>query len=230
MLISEIYQSRQGEGILTGTPSVFVRTSGCNLRCGFCDTPFASWRPEGEQLSIEQIISQIHVVAADAKHVVITGGEPMLPREINELCTEISAAGFHITIETAGTIFQKLDCDLMSISPKFSNSDPEASRAGEWLKKHQATRHRPDVALHLMETYSYQLKFVVDVPNDLNEILAYLDLVHPNDKSRVLLMPQGITIDELESRREWLEPICREHGFTFCPRMHIQWYGNKRGT
>ncbi|MDG1872537.1 MAG: 7-carboxy-7-deazaguanine synthase QueE [Mariniblastus sp.] len=230
MLISEIYQSRQGEGILTGTPSVFVRTSGCNLRCGFCDTPFASWQPEGEPFTVEEIVSRINDVKADARHVVITGGEPMLPREINQLCSEIKCAGFHITIETAGTIFQSLDCDLMSISPKFSNSDPQESRAGEWVKRHRATRNRPDVVLHLMETYGYQLKFVIDIPSDLDEILEYLKLVNPNDKSRVLLMPQGVTLDELESRRQWLEPVCQKYGFSFCPRMHIQWYGNKRGT
>ena len=149
MLISEIYQSRQGEGLLTGTPSVFVRTSGCNLRCGFCDTPFASWEPVGDQMSISEIIDKVHLSAkpddpengdSQSRHVVLTGGEPMLQREVVQLCKEIKSAGFHITIETAGTIFHQLDCDLMSISPKLSNSDPQPSRAGEWLAKHQSKR------------------------------------------------------------------------------------------
>jgi len=230
MLISEIYQSRQGEGLLTGTPSVFVRTSGCNLRCEFCDTPFASWKPEGKKFSIDQIIAQIQNVADKSKHVVLTGGEPMLPREVNELCKEIKTAGFHITIETAGTIFHQLDCDLMSISPKLSNSDPNLERAGEWLAKHQAKRKRPDIVKHLMEVYEYQLKFVVDSRDDLPEILEYLETISPEDVSRVLLMPQGISIEELSKRQEWLVPICEQHGFTFCPRKHIQWYGNRRGT
>ena len=238
MLISEIYQSRQREGILTGTPSVFVRTSGCNLRCGFCDTPFASWDPVGEQLSIAEILVEVDQAAqansesesSRSSHVVLTGGEPMLQREVVELCKEIKTAGFHITIETAGTIFHQLDCDLMSISPKLSNSDPQAKRAGEWLPKHQSKRHQPDVVKHLMEAYDHQLKFVVDTPDDLDEILEYLKLVSPRDRSRVLLMPEGVEASELIEKEQWLAPLCAEHQFTFCPRKHIQWYGNRRGT
>ena len=242
MLISEIYQSRQGEGILTGTPSVFVRTSGCNLRCGFCDTPFASWDPVGEQMSIPEVLAEVlaevdraaqanpKLESSQAKHVVLTGGEPMLQREIDLLCKEIKSAGFHVTIETAGTIFHQLDCDLMSISPKLSNSDPQADRAGEWLAKHRSKRHQPDVVKRLIETYDHQLKFVVDTPEDMNEILEYLKLVAPRDRSRILLMPEGIAVDELIEKEKWLVPLCTEHQFTFCPRKHIEWYGNKRGT
>ena len=101
MLISEIYCSRQGEGILTGTQSVFVRTSGCNLRCGFCDTPFASWSPQGDSMQIEEIVHRIHESAGGAKHVVITGGEPMIAKDLAGLCKKIRSCGFHITIETA---------------------------------------------------------------------------------------------------------------------------------
>ena len=230
MLISEIYRSRQGEGLLTGMPSVFVRTSGCNLRCRYCDTPFTSWEPEGLQMSVSQIMLRIHDVAGDAQHVVVTGGEPMLPREINELCRQIRHADFHITIETAGTIYRELDCDLMSISPKFSNSDPEPGRAGEWRLKHQNTRQRPHVVRQLIDSFDYQLKFVVDFPSDVNEILDYLDEMNLVDRTHVMLMPQGIEKAQLEQRADWLIPLCEEHGFTFCPRRHIEWYGNKRGT
>jgi 7-carboxy-7-deazaguanine synthase len=230
MLISEIYRSRQGEGLLSGTPSVFVRTSGCNLRCDFCDTPFASWHPEGKLLSVQQIVRQTHASAENARHVVVTGGEPMLPRGINELCQEIHRSEFHITIETAGTIYRDLPCDLMSISPKFSNSDPQEGRAGEWRKKHQSTRYRPEIVNQLIEQYEFQLKFVVDVPTDLDEILRYLDQLKPVDPARVLLMPQGVDLIELDKRAQWLEPLSHDHGFTYCPRRHIQWYGNQRGT
>lgn len=230
MLISEIYRSRQGEGFLTGTSSVFVRTSGCNLRCGFCDTPFASWNPEGDQYSIEQIVEQVQTAAGEAKHIVLTGGEPMLPREIDKLCQKLHALDFHLTIETAGTIFRELACDLMSISPKLANSDPEASRAGDWLEKHRSRRHRPDVVRQLIGRYEYQLKFVVDSPDDIDEIKAYLQELKFAKPERVLLMPQGTTVQQLEQRTDWMLPVCEEHGFTFCPRRHIEWYGNKRGT
>ncbi len=164
------------------------------------------------------------------RHAVITGGEPMLPREINSLCGEFRNAGFHITIETAGTIYRELECDLMSISPKLSNSDPQRSRAGEWETRHRQARHRPDVVQKLIGQYSYQLKFVVDTPSDLEEILQYLDQVPNVDRDRVLLMPQGVELRELQERSQWLMPICQEHGFLFCPRRHIEWFGNRRGT
>ena len=115
MRVSEIYKSIQGEGFLTGTQSAFVRVAGCNLRCWFCDTPFASWYPEGEDLSVEEILERIR--QSPASHVVLTGGEPMLFAELLPLCAGLRAAGRHVTIETAGTLFLPLDCDLMSISP-----------------------------------------------------------------------------------------------------------------
>ena len=118
----------------------------------------------------------------------------------------------------------------MSISPKFSNSDPGEDRAGEWRKKHQSTRRRPEVVNRLIENYEFQLKFVVDVPADMGEILSYLDELGTIDPARVLLMPQGVDWAELEQRAQWLEPLCRVNGFTFCQRKHIQWFGNRRGT
>jgi len=132
MRISEIYRSDQGEGALTGTPSIFVRTSGCNLRCEFCDTPFASWEPEGPVLSVDEIMQQVLSIAsndASLKHVVVTGGEPLLPLEMVSLCLRLKQHPFHITIETAGTIDREITCDLMSISPKMSNSTPSVDRA-----------------------------------------------------------------------------------------------------
>lgn len=229
MLISEIYQSRQGEGSLTGIESVFVRTSGCNLRCDFCDTPFTSWSPEGQKMSVLQIVDLISS-RHSAEHVVITGGEPMLPRDMPELCAALSQAGKHITIETAGTIFQELDCDLMSISPKLANSTPPESRAGQWTRRHEATRFRPQVVRQLIDRHDYQLKFVIDQPADIDSIIDYLDHVQPVRSDNVMLMPQGTEIGALAEKEKWLGPICEQHGFKLCQRMHIQWYGNTRGT
>lgn len=228
MYVSEIYQSRQGEGLLTGTESIFVRTSGCNLRCWFCDTPYTSWNPEGQQISLDDIESQISLL--DADHVVITGGEPMIARKMSKLCQRIRELKKHITIETAGTSYQSLACDLMSISPKLANSTPSLERAGKWHQQHEATRHQPDIVSRLMSDYPYQLKFVVDKPEDLSEIDAYL-LEFPNvDRSRILLMPQGVEAAELREKSSWIESSCQESGFQLCPRKHIEWYGNQRGT
>jgi len=229
MLISEIYQSRQGEGALTGTESVFVRTSGCNLRCDFCDTPFTSWEPAGEKMSVREIVDRVRSEYS-ADHVVITGGEPMLPRDMPELCAALSQEGKHITIETAGTIFQELDCDLMSISPKLSNSTPAISRAGDWTERHEATRFRPEVVRQLIERHDYQLKFVIDQPADIESIIDYVKHIQPVRPDKVMLMPQGIELESLSEKAKWIAPICQQHGFTYCARKHIEWYGNKRGT
>ncbi|NLF69321.1 MAG: 7-carboxy-7-deazaguanine synthase QueE [Candidatus Anammoximicrobium sp.] len=228
MRVCEIYESVQGEGILTGTPSVFVRAAGCNLRCWFCDTPFASWYPEGEDLSVEEILAQAGRFGAG--HVVLTGGEPMLFAELIPLCAGLRATGRHITIETAGTLFLPLDCDLMSISPKLSNSTPEARLAGSWRRRHEHSRHVPDVIRRLVAEYDYQFKFVIGVPADCDEVLRYLDQFPEIDRSRVLLMPLGIDIDELDRIGAWLADYCQQHAFHFCPRRQIEWFGLRRGT
>lgn len=226
--ISEIYSSRQGEGLLTGTPCLFIRTSGCNLRCWFCDTPFASWEPEGEFRTIDSVVS--HATAQELRHVVVTGGEPLLSRAIVQLCSALKQAGMHLTIETAGTIFRPVECDLMSISPKLSSSTPPPTLAGGWQQRHEARRERLDVVQKLIADYDYQLKFVIDQRADCREVLDYLARLGDFNPECVLLMPQGTSQTELESRADWLRPWCQEMGFRFCRRAHIEWYGNRRGT
>src|SRR5438034_6238104 len=105
MKISEIFHSIQGEGMLTGVPSVFVRASGCNLRCVWCDTPYASWQPEGENVPAAEIARRVGEF--DARHVVVTGGEPMIMPDIVELCARLREAGHHITMETAATVYDE---------------------------------------------------------------------------------------------------------------------------
>lgn len=226
MRIAEIYLSVQGEGILAGTPSVFVRTSGCNLRCHFCDTPFTSWQPEGEDMSLEEI--NLAVENMNCEHVVLTGGEPMLYAELVPLCERIWDAGRHITIETAGTLSLPVRCHLMSISPKLSNSTPHTGQ--RWAERHEVTRHAPSVMRDLMTRYEYQLKFVIAEESDVKEVVEYLQEFPDVDRSRVMLMPEGTTTDRLDSIERWLKPLCNEQDFEFCPRHHIQWYGARRGT
>jgi len=228
MKIAEIYGSIQGEGLLTGTPSVFVRTSGCNLRCWFCDTPYASWQPEGDDLGVEEIFEQVSLLAAD--HVVLTGGEPMLFAELIPLAAMLREAGKHITIETAGTLYLPVACDLMSISPKLANSTPSFVTAGRWRRRHNRARFVPDVVGRLLAEFDYQIKFVIDTPADCGEMQQWLDDFAEVDRSRVLLMPQGRRREELDERELWLEPYCFEHGFGYCPRRQIEWFGLVRGT
>src|SRR4051812_43256401 len=137
ILVSEIFYSVQGEGELTGVPSVFVRTSGCNLRCRWCDTMYASWEPEGDLLSIPQIVAEVE--RHPAAHVVLTGGEPMVAKDLPELARALRQSGWHITIETAGTVLPAgIACDLASISPKLSHSTPRPGEISqEWIARHE---------------------------------------------------------------------------------------------
>src|SRR5690606_37742531 len=98
--IAETFTSLQGEGRLTGTRSFFIRTSGCNLRCWFCDTPYASWQPEGEMQSVDALVTA--AIESGCQHIVLTGGEPLLPEASAELVRCLRAAALHVTIETAG--------------------------------------------------------------------------------------------------------------------------------
>ncbi|HAY79339.1 MAG TPA: radical SAM protein [Planctomycetaceae bacterium] len=228
MKIAEIYESVQGEGFLTGTDSIFVRTSGCNLRCRFCDTPFTSWAPVGDELTIDQILAQIAPFAA--RHVVITGGEPLLHSDLVPLCSELAALDKHITIETAGTLSLDLKCDLMSISPKLSNSTPSMQLAESWREKHESNRFAPEVIRSLTNGYPYQFKFVVESPQDCLEIEEYLASFPNIDRQRVLLMPEGTDVDSLNATKQWLQPYCEQHNLHFCPRMQITWFGYERAT
>ena len=229
-LISEIFHSLQGEGGLAGTPSVFVRTSGCNLRCAWCDTPYASWNPEGEARSVAEILAEIE--RYPARHVVLTGGEPMIAKEIHALAAAIRATGRHLTIETAATVPPGgIACDLASLSPKLRNSTPEAARAGAWLGRHETARWQPDVVAEWMRHCDYQLKFVVTAEDEIAEIeamLAQLPVAPP--RARVLLMPEGTTVETLRARADWLVARCKMGGYRFAPRLHIEWFGHQRGT
>jgi 7-carboxy-7-deazaguanine synthase len=225
MKIAEIFYSIQGEGALTGVPSVFIRTSGCNLRCTWCDTPYTSWAPEGDDLTIEEIVEEAR--AHKAQHIVITGGEPMIAPQIVELTRALS--DLHITIETAGTVFAPVVCNLMSISPKLANSTPHDRDGGKWAAQHDRLRHQPEVLSHLMREYDYQLKFVVSSAGDLAEIKEILKETHA-DSSRVVLMPEGTRASTLHSRAQWIVDVCKHEGFRYSPRLHIDLWGDKRGV
>jgi 7-carboxy-7-deazaguanine synthase len=226
--IAEIYKSVQGEGLLTGTPSVFVRVSGCNLRCWFCDTPFSSWAPEGADMAVDEIVAQVE--EWDCRHVVLTGGEPMLFAELLPLADQLRERSLHITVETAGTLYLPVACDLMSISPKLAASGPEPSQHPRWSRRHERQRYQPEVLRDLISEYDYQLKFVIDRAAELDEVESFLTAFPTVREDRVLLMPQGVTQPELAQRAAWLEPYCQERGWTYCPRKQIEWFGPVRRT
>jgi 7-carboxy-7-deazaguanine synthase len=231
MLISEIFYSVQGEGELVGVPSVFLRTSGCNLRCRWCDTPYASWNPEGTEMSIDAIIEEVK--KHPAAHVVLTGGEPMVARGIHELAARLRALGKHITIETAGTVAPGgIACDLASLSPKLANSTPASGSIDPaWISRHEKTRLRAEILREWISAYPYQLKFVVSSASDLAEIesvVASTGLEIP--PSKILLMPEGIVPSALDERRAMLVELCLSKGHRLCDRLHIRLFGNTRGT
>jgi 7-carboxy-7-deazaguanine synthase len=230
MLISEIFHSLQGEGELTGVPSVFVRSSGCNLRCNWCDTPYASWAPEGTPMRVDEIMAE--VTRHPARHVVLTGGEPMIAKEIRELAAALKKGGYHITIETAATIAPDgIACDLASLSPKLKNSAPDHRLDDTWRRKHETLRWQPEIVKAWLAAYGFQLKFVVAQVADVDEIEGMLgQLGGAIPRSKVLLMPEGTTVEALRAKAGWLGELCKVRGYRYAPRLHIELYGNKRGT
>jgi len=230
MLIAEIFHSLQGEGELAGVPSVFVRASGCNLRCAWCDTPYASWNPEGVQQTVDEIIAK--VAGWPAAHVVLTGGEPMIAPGIRDLAQELRLLGRHVTIETAATVEPEgIACDLASLSPKLLNSAPDGAAHAAWRRRHEALRWQPAVVRAWMEAYAFQLKFVVSRPEDVEEIEGMLAQL-PRDlpRHKVLLMPEGTAVEALRARAQWIGEICKQRGFRYAPRLQVGLYGNRRGT
>jgi 7-carboxy-7-deazaguanine synthase len=121
-------------------------------------------------------------------------------------------------------------CDLMSISPKLASSAPPAHSDARWQRRHERSRHVPEVVRRLIAEHPYQIKFVIDSPADCDEVADYLTAMPQIDRSRVLLMPQGTTSEELARRGAWLQPYCRRHKLRFCPRRQIEWFGAVRGT
>ncbi len=231
MFISEIFHSIQGEGELTGVPSVFVRTSGCNLRCTWCDTKYASWNPEGDEISVEAVVERVS--AFPAQHCVLTGGEPMVAKEIATLAAKLREIGKHITIETAGAIAPNgIACDLASLSPKLANSTPAIGLISDaWRQRHDSTRLQPEVLREWIDRYPFQLKFVLESEADLSEMEELLQRIgRPIPPSKVLVMPQGIDIRTIRGRDESLIDLCKQRGYRYCNRLHIELFGNTRGT
>ena len=208
-------------------PSVFIRTSGCNLRCSWCDTPYTSWQPEGNELNVEEILRTIEPYGA--AYAVVTGGEPMIAPGIAELTSLLHGKGMHVTIETAGTVHHDLACDLMSISPKLKNSVPYDREQGRWAAQHDRLRYQPSTLKRLAADYACQFKFVVTGPDDLAEIEAMQAEVgfDPRD---VILMAEGTDAATLRERARWIVEVCKARHYRFSPRIHVDIWGALRGV
>jgi len=228
VFISEIFHSLQGEGKYAGHPSIFVRTSGCNLRCAWCDTPHTSWQPEGEHLDVPRILQQT-AAWTHVEHAVLTGGEPMLQSDLPDLVAELRARGHIITIETAATIFvPELRPDLFSLSPKLANSLPSTDH-GAARALHERNRKLDVVPRFLDNGCDVQVKFVVESAADLPEIIGLVARWQlPRDQ--VYLMPQCISGNVLIEKGRLVADMCGQEGFNFTGRMQIELWGNERGT
>lgn len=225
MIVNELFYSLQGEGRLAGVPSVFIRLAGCPLRCRWCDTRYAWDFSAGNNLSPETILDQIGNYST--RYVVVTGGEPMVHPELARLTCLLHQHGYHLTIETAGIKSPPdLIADLMSVSPKLRNSLPDDPQTAE---RHEQVRLSLDTLQRLIETYPYQLKFVVDQPQDLDEVAQCLDQLSTVDPYNVYLMPQAVSIQEYLVKSRWLAEYCLRSGFSFSPRLQVLLWENERG-
>ena len=231
--ISELFVSIQGEGKYLGHPSIFIRTSGCNLKCRWgqtkCDTPYTSWDPESNPVTIKRIIDNVKNLSQkypEINELILTGGEPMIQKNIHLLIDEIKMLNYFITLETNGTSAKHLNLDFISISPKLKSSTPVESN---FEKMHEEKRYNKEALLFWLDNYDCQLKFVVNVPEDELEILNLLSDLNYNSPDTIYLMPQGIDSKQLKENSKLCVDICLGHGWNVSPRAHIDIFGNIRG-
>lgn len=236
--VNELFYSLQGEGKLAGIPSVFVRTSGCNLRCWFCDSYNTSWEPKGAWMKIDEIVDEVKS-HPQINHVVLTGGEPLIHKQSVELLNELAAHGYHTTVETNGTIFRDAAIDLASISPKLASSTPtkeyDPQGDGDWADQHESRRINMDALSSMVDKYDSQLKFVVTGASDMDEISEIVQRTRTAtttqiSDSDILLMPEGVTREELDTNRKEVAELAVEHGYRYTPRLHVDLWNDAPGT
>ncbi len=242
MFISELFYSLQGEGKRVGFPSFFIRTNFCNLRCKFlggnlCDSAYTSWDPKDKknlgEIDISKIINEYKKYYP--VDIVITGGEPTLQtNDLTVLCQKIKEfdKSIFITLETNGTIAGDFlnYLDLVSVSPKLKSSIPFGTKYEEMHNNSRInfTTLKLFNKLHLENKFDIQWKFVICHKDDINEILELKDKIGFKN-SEVYLMPEGITVEEINEKRLMIAELCKNNMFNYSDRLHILCWGNERG-
>lgn len=232
----EIFHSLQGEGISIGRPSVFVRLSGCNLACHWCDTPY-TWFFEGHAgphrggqsydrransvtLDIAEVADRIR--RSDCRHVVFTGGEPLLQQPALAALCEGLGPDYHIEIESNGTVALTEGfaphVHQLNLSPKLGHSGNAES----------ARHNNATLAAYARDPRAW-FKFVIAEPADADEVAALAER-HAIASERIFLMPEGTDSATLRARSAWLATLCLERGWRLTDRLHIHLYGDTRGT
>jgi len=224
--VVELFETVQGEGTAAGAPSLFVRVTGCNLRCWWCDSMFTSWRPERAAFSAKQVAAA--VLGTRCGHVVFTGGEPTLyPQALSVLVDAVWRAGKLPTVETNGT---RPDLQvapwLWSVSPKLSSAAPEG---GPERARHLAESAARPVDYAAFRARRTQFKFVLASDSDVAEVDS-VAAANGLDPSTVWAMPEGVTREAVLERGVWLAEVCKARGWNLCLRQHVLLWGNRRGV
>lgn len=186
MRITEIFYSIQGESSYAGLPCVFIRTTGCNLRCVWCDTDYAFYG--GENLSIEEIIQKVE--SYGCKLVELTGGEPLLQKEIYELSERLLEKGYTVLIETSG------ERDISKLDPRIIKiMDIKCPGSGE------SHRNRWENLKFL--TPKDEVKFVIKDRQDYEWAVNIINKYKLDERVQVLFSPVWGEM-ELKSLAEWI--------------------------
>jgi 7-carboxy-7-deazaguanine synthase len=233
-----VFYTLQGEGTYAGHPSLFIRTSGCNLRCAWrnpdgqitrCDTPYSSFSPEKNPIEIGELKRIIAQYPSNV-HIVITGGEPMMHKNLDGIITFARVRGHSVTIETNGTLYWENGANHFSISPKLSTSSSDPDHG----LKHEERRMNFASMASIIKNHDYQFKFVYNTPADVEEILNIREnlmaLTGININQNIWLMPQGTTDFQFNSKAEEIWEVCKKYGWKYTDRLHIRTYGQKKGV
>ena len=193
-------------------------------------------------MSITEIVAEIERLTKEMKsfqpEIILTGGEPFLQNELPELVLKLKKMGFFISVETNATIYTETKIDFYTLSPKLKNSSPKSKN---WIELHNEKRINYAVICKFItntiknKEINYQIKFQIKTLKDELEILKVLNNIEqrinqPVPPEKVVLIPEGVTKEEIHSKYLDVLQMCLKHGFRLSPRLHIDIWGNKRGV